>query len=387
MPATPASTATANTLRYLRDIAAKRAIFGPGVDRAATIAEVEARIAAGITQSAASDLISTGNAARRHPDDQMPADDWQVRWLRQTAQTHALYGLGVPVEETVARLEADLAAGFFSRADAYRLRQQAAVAPRHPTAQSAIPLAAIEGIADLDLSEGYYAVFYDDVLRFYRIYTPTSGDLRGQAVIRRFAGDNLNALSPSEITTVLHDIAADPDAAAYRYSDNFGRCFICGRSLTDAVSRLLSVGPTCRGFANHTGLRRAAHEVDHDPTRRAVYRSLRQWALQQGFRDPATKDERQSITMTASRVASAWSGIPGVLALDSDTVVDMVAEALTGQIPTPIKEGLLAAPVDTLLILVESGVLSLDVMNLLSEHPAEPVRRAAGEFFLARLGM
>jgi len=45
---------------------------------------------------------------------------------------------------------------------------------------------------------------------------------------------------------VLEAIAADPDAGP-RFGREIGRCYVCGRTLTDETSRALGIGPVCRG--------------------------------------------------------------------------------------------------------------------------------------------
>lgn len=381
--------ATSSQKTYLRNLSSTNAIYGIEVTRADTMTRMADTINVGLTGGEASTLIDTARRARPHSLDQMPAHRREIANARKLATSRAMFGLDYNKDETIERLERILAEPFVSAAQCWDLIRAASHAPSHPTAQTPLRLAVIEGIDDLNLSEGHYAVFdTDDVLRFYRIYTPASGAHEGEPVIRRFAGDNLLGLYPSEALSALKVIDANPDAAAYRFSDTFTRCWVCGRALTDAVSRVVSVGPTCRGFANHTGLRNAAQEVDHDPERRKVFRALREWAIAQGFKDPAVKEDRVPDQMTASRVASAWSGIPGVLGLPPVDAVAEVSAALTGNdISDLVREGLANAPKDTLLLLIESGVLGGQIMEILSGHKIGSVRDAATEFFLARLAM
>lgn len=372
---------------YLRHLAHRHRIW-PGLTREQTIAKMNALVEAGMSQAEATALINHATEAPRHASDQTPASDWQIQRVRTLAAQNAIFGLTVNVEETIARVEAAINAPCFSSDDAQALLRAGHRAAPHPTAQTPLRLADIEGIDGLHVSEGHYAVFDEaDVLRFYRIYTPTSGANRDIPVIRRIAGDNLLGLYPDEARNALTVIDAAPDDAAYRYSDTFARCWVCGKNLTDSVSRLLSVGPTCRGFANHGGLRVAANEVDHNPERRQVYRALREWALDNGFTDPRTREDRTSITMSASRVASAWSGIPGILGLTPQEATAEVSAALSGQpLNDNIVDGLTTAPKDTLLILIDSGVLSTTVMQVLTQHPDAAVKEAAASFFLAQFG-
>ena len=46
---------------------------------------------------------------------------------------------------------------------------------------------------------------------------------------------------------ILKAIKNDPDAGP-RFGREIGRCYVCGRTLTDAKSRQLGIGPICRGF-------------------------------------------------------------------------------------------------------------------------------------------
>lgn len=390
-------------LGSLLRLARRRPILGAHLDPAATMQAVEAQIAAGLSDEEARALMT---ASREIPDftpEQLPITEHSARHLRSLAETTAIYGLGYSREETIDRIE-DLLASACKESDYRAILVSLRDRPPHPTAQTSIPLEAIEGIGAIAFSEGHYAVFIpadltlglrgrsaawasDPVLRFYRIYTPTTGHYQAGPVIRRYASDNELAITPDEARAAVTSIAADPDGAAFRYSDTYANCWVCGRTLTDAVSRLLSVGPVCRGFAHHEGLRHAGNEVDQNPERRAVYRALRNWALDQGFVDPRTREDRAQKSVTASCVASAWSGIPGVLALGPTAAVEAVNGALRGKTSDEVIKSLHGAPPDTCVILIESGVLSVDVLNALNEHPHRRVRDAVGEFFVTSMGI
>lgn len=388
-PATPAQEG------YLRSLAAQRAIYGTDLDPEATRARMIETLDAGLTREAASALIDRALRAPAHPAEVRPAGEHALNYLRSSAATLALFGLEVSKEETMARVEEAIAAGL-TDADMTSWRHRIRTAKPHPTAKSPLPLSKVEGIEGLSISEGCYAVLVPGasdrpggVLRFYRIYTPTTGEYQDQVVMRRYASENLLALYPDEAREALHAIDADPDAAAYRFADEFTRCYVCTRQLTDAISRLLSVGPHCRGFSDHSGLRREATLVDTDPARRQVYRAIREWALTQGFHDPRSKTERESMEgqMTASRLASAWSGLPGLLTLPPEDAVTAIQQAVAGEVTTPIRDGLAAAPTDTLMLLIDSGVLSAPVLELLTQHPDRRVQERATTFFLSLLEM
>jgi hypothetical protein len=52
--------------------------------------------------------------------------------------------------------------------------------------------------------------------------------------------------SSEERHRILEAIKADPDAGP-RFGREIGRCYVCGRTLTDETSRALGIGPVCRG--------------------------------------------------------------------------------------------------------------------------------------------
>lgn len=48
---------------------------------------------------------------------------------------------------------------------------------------------------------------------------------------------------------VKAEIARDPDAASARFAQFSSRCCVCGKTLTDAASKVYGIGPECRaGF-------------------------------------------------------------------------------------------------------------------------------------------
>lgn len=377
--------ASPRQIDFLRALAQQRAIFGPRYTPKETTALLEERFKC-LPRNVASFLIDYAKTAPFYPDDQVPAPAWLIAALREKAETRAIFGIWVSREETLARIDA-LAASEPTRAAVMELIQRARDAKPYPTEKSPLPLSVVDGIDGVRVSEGHYAVMVDGELRFYRIYTSPSGEYTGQAVIRRYSSDGLLPLYPAEARTVLTLIQADEATAAYRFADAFTRCFVCGKLLTDAVSRLLSVGPDCRGFTADSGLRAAARAVDQDPKRREVYRALRQWALSQGYRDPRDRSERETMqnTITASRLAAAWSGLPGILNHDPSEVVVMVERALTGKLDDKLRDALLAAREDTLLVLISSGVLSGPVLSMLANHPSTTIQAKATDYFMAAL--
>jgi hypothetical protein len=94
---------------------------------------------------------------------------------------------------------------------------------------------------------GYYAVDYQDVLRFYRV-AEGKGRWDGRRFLNRYRSDYQDRVGRAEREASVEAILADPDAAAMRFARETVRCFLCGRRLTDAVSRARGTGPDCAGL-------------------------------------------------------------------------------------------------------------------------------------------
>lgn len=373
--------ATERQVAYLTRLASEQAVFGAEKSVEDTQAEM-AKIIGSLTKQEASALIEQAIRSPRFPDTARPLPPWRVNALRELAPKYAIFGLGVDRDETVAKVEALIEAGLNADEGANLIRT-AYNSPPHPSPTSALPLRVVSGIDGLRVAEGNYAVASGDFLRFYTIYVPFKGEHQGQPLIKRYLTSETTPITPDEVRGALRLIDADPAAAAYRFADDLGRCFMCARPLTDPVSRFLSVGPQCRGFAAHRGLKDAAARVDQEPRIKKVFRALQEWALDQGFTDPRTKEQRAAQRIaTASQVASAWSGLPGVTDLPADEAVPLLKAAIEGDLDPRVKEALLAAPADTVAVLIESRVLSGNLFLLLAEHPSKRIRDAAAEAFL-----
>lgn len=90
---------------------------------------------------------------------------------------------------------------------------------------------------------GYYAVPGEDgALKFYRVKITD----RGRVYLDVQASDDLHRIPFGAYRAILGKIAQNPAAAGKAYADNLGRCYVCGRTLTDDESRSLGIGPKCR---------------------------------------------------------------------------------------------------------------------------------------------
>lgn len=98
---------------------------------------------------------------------------------------------------------------------------------------------------EVSVEPGYYAVEYLGVLRFYRAKEGT-GRWAGRVFIARYKSDYLDRTDRAEQNAARVAIAENPDKARMRFAEEIGRCWACGRTLTDAESRRLGIGPECR---------------------------------------------------------------------------------------------------------------------------------------------
>jgi hypothetical protein len=94
-----------------------------------------------------------------------------------------------------------------------------------------------------DVPDGRYAIPKEDgTLMFYSVK-------QGKFVkfVDVWASDaRWPVKSKTERKRILEAIEDDPDAGP-RFGREIGRCYVCGRTLTDALSRRLGIGPVCRG--------------------------------------------------------------------------------------------------------------------------------------------
>jgi hypothetical protein len=100
------------------------------------------------------------------------------------------------------------------------------------------------GSKDLpEVPDGRYAVPKDDgTLMFYSV----KGG-RYTIFVDVWASDTRYPVkNHTERARILKAIKADPDAGP-RFGREIGRCYVCGRTLTDEYSRSLGIGPVCRG--------------------------------------------------------------------------------------------------------------------------------------------
>lgn len=98
---------------------------------------------------------------------------------------------------------------------------------------------------------GFYAIVdAAEITKFYKVEVVTEGKWAGRTFVKVQASDDLYPIKGETAKAVLALIAADPAGASKRYGHSLGKCGVCGRTLTDEVSRANGIGPIC---ANKNG--------------------------------------------------------------------------------------------------------------------------------------
>lgn len=126
-------------------------------------------------------------------------------------------------------------------------RQQQSI----PTQQEASPL--VKGLRAL--RGGHYAAQDTDRIRFFKIDVVREGKWGGWVFIKEQASDDLfpvGKVTPADThykgryTDLLNAVVSDEMASQQLYGQELGHCGVCGRTLTDELSRELGIGPVCR---------------------------------------------------------------------------------------------------------------------------------------------
>lgn len=291
-----------------------------------------------------------------------PASARQKDYLLSLARRRALYGVDTGPEDTVAFVQADIDAGM-TKEQASTLIDDALKAPAHRKPGQPVRLVDLPGLGDVDVPEGFYALTDDHgATRFYQVGEIRKGPHWGQTGVYRIAGDRGLVLYPKDAAAAVTAILADPLTAAWAFADLIGKCYRCGRTLTDDVSRMLSIGPNCRGFGATGALRSMAT----DPVRKRVFRSL------------TTRFDWNPLAGHGVAAAAAWTTLPGLRDLDPDEVADLVHRAFDGDLDPVVSAALLGAPRESIGLLLHSDTLSEDLLTVLTDHPDHRIRDDAG---------
>lgn len=194
-----------------------------------------------LRQATITEPIRTDRSRTAPAQEERKATEPMMRFVNSLIKYRAIDP--VIVAETVKRIEAapDGALPFRMAKlfiDAYK------DAPNKPKEEA--PATSVD--VDLpDVPAGRYALRTDGVVKFYRLDRPEEGKWAGRFFLKAQASDETypirNATAKREI---LERIAEDIEASAVLYGQELGRCYRCGRTLTDELSRSLGIGPDCR---------------------------------------------------------------------------------------------------------------------------------------------
>jgi hypothetical protein len=153
-------------------------------------------------------------------------------------------------EKFVAEIKGYLDTDAYSKSDASRVINKLTALPRK-TSQFARNLGEMPVVP-----EGRYAIEHEDVtegvLKFYRLKIGKD-DSRWAGFMFLDAGrggahGDLQWTAIKDVAykkAVLEQIAKDPRAAGVRFGREIGRCYVCGRSLTQEHTRAAGIGDDC----------------------------------------------------------------------------------------------------------------------------------------------
>lgn len=177
---------------------------------------------------------------QRTPVPEQYRDEPQLATERQVSYLEALRG-GKDTSALSPEQRAWLADADFTKIPKHRASDVIETLKALPWAQS--DRSTSENFANVNVKDGRYAIPKDDgTLMFYSVKHGTY-----TTFVDVWASDARWPIKNNvEKRRILEAIANDPDAGP-RFGREIGRCYVCGRTLTDETSRALGIGPVCRG--------------------------------------------------------------------------------------------------------------------------------------------
>jgi len=179
----------------------------------------------------------------QHPD---KATEPQVKFIKDLLERKQ-----TPNEETVDRLWKALRIWEdpeelgITKAKASEIIDYLKERPNKPGAKKGNGKFKAQAIAQ-DIPTGRYAVNNEEgELRFYQLWRPKDNPDVFRLYVQH--GPDSSPVFGTAMASILKKIAVDPEAAAIRYGHEIGACSICGRRLTNRISRELGIGPVCGG--------------------------------------------------------------------------------------------------------------------------------------------
>lgn len=119
------------------------------------------------------------------------------------------------------------------------------IAPRKAEAPAATEIKFSE------IQPGYYAVKSlsgNNDLDFFWVTVPENGKWKSYRFVKRIVGGHSPIWMPKSAQMAALKAIAGTDAAKAQklFAQELGRCYRCGKTLTDDISRELGIGPVCR---------------------------------------------------------------------------------------------------------------------------------------------
>lgn len=126
----------------------------------------------------------------------------------------------------------------------FLLAQPKAATPAVPVEPVPAPALVRNRLNFAEITDGNYAVRTDGIVKFYRVTT----NKKGYKEVQVRASDALHLIMGKGQYVILHQIV-DAGLAESRmlFAQELGRCWRCGKSLTDEESRARGMGPDCAG--------------------------------------------------------------------------------------------------------------------------------------------
>lgn len=117
-----------------------------------------------------------------------------------------------------------------------------------------VAAAQVGSVANLiqTVPEGRYAIDWPNAegvttLQFFHVDKPTEGRWAGFTFVKRRVSDETYPVKGHQKALIIAAIAAaPPQQAAIRFGQEIGVCGVCGKTLTNEISRAYGIGPVCR---------------------------------------------------------------------------------------------------------------------------------------------
>lgn len=132
------------------------------------------------------------------------------------------------------------------------LHETAAVVPTTLTGITAATTTPSAWVRHTDITSGVpkgrYCIDIDGTQKFFRWQKASHGRWKGQWFLNLQESDRFNSIPRSDWERIFKAIIMqDIDKSRIRYGKLLEHCGVCGKALTNKVSRDYGIGPECRG--------------------------------------------------------------------------------------------------------------------------------------------